>query len=434
VRERLRRLLARREVPGRYEWAWLAAVFAVSFLLVLSRRPDALLNAQFFLEDGIWYEQAHEMGVLESLAYPYFRGYLHLVPRLAAAVALAAPFAWAPFVMSAIGTAIETLPAVFLCSNRLADAVPSLAARCGLAVLYVGLPNSWSPVDCTIANVTHAQWHLAPLVCMALVARPAGGRAWRAFDAAAVVLGGLSGPSGIFLAPVAALVWWRRRTRWSLVLFALTAATAAIQMASLLLTTDTTASRPPLGPSAPLLARLVAGRVVYGLVAGQTGYSQWFDDPASVWMRPEALAIAAVLGAAAIAYAAWRGPFELRMFALFTAIAFAAFLVWPVPSPVTVPHWELMTRPGHHRYFVAPMFALALALAWTAWRGARPLRAAAAALLAAAVLFGVRADWREPAHPDLGFPASVRKYEQAAPGERVQIAYPPNWSIVLIRR
>jgi hypothetical protein len=421
-------------VPGRFEWWWLGIVFVVAFLLVLSRRPDALLNAQFFLEDGIWYEQAHEMGVLQSIAFPYFRGYQHLVPRLAAAVALAAPIAWAPFVMSSLGIAVETLPAVFLSSNRMADAIPSLAARCALGLLYVGLPNSWSPVDCTIANVTHAQWHLAPLICMVLVARPAAGLAWRAFDSAAVVLGGLSGPSSLFLAPVAGLVWWRRRTAWSLVLFALTAATAAIQAGSLLLTTDTTVSRPPLGPSAPLLAKLVAGRVVYGALVGQTGYAQWLADPTSVWMRPEVLAAVALLAVAVFIYAAWRGPFELRMLLLYMALGFVAFLLWPVPSPITLPHWELMTRPGCHRYFVAPMFALLVAFAWMAWRGARPVRFVGGALLGVAAVFGVRADWREPAHPDMDYPAAVRKYEAAAPGERVQIPFPPNWSVVLTKR
>jgi hypothetical protein len=423
-----------REVPSRYEAVWLAGAFVLAFLVVFSRRPDALLNAQFFLEDGLWYEQAHEMGPLNALVYPYLRGYLQVVPRLAAWLALGLPFEWAPFVMTSVGIAVSTLPAVFLCSNRLVDAIPSLALRIGLGLLYLALPNSWSPIDSTIANITHGQWHLAPLACMILVARPAATPSWRVFDVAILVLTGLSGPMGIFLVPVGALVWWRRRTPWSAALVATIGATAAIQIVTLLLFPDPGMGRPPLGPSVARLARLVSGRVVYGAIVGQTGYSAMVDDPSSFWLRTDVVIVVALLAALAAGFAAWKGPFELRLFLLYTALAFAAFLVWPIPSPITVPHWELMAHPSHHRYFVAPMFALFLVLVWMASRRPRALQAAAVGLLGFAVLFGVVRDWQEPPHPDFRFADYAAKFARAAPGQRVQIPFPPNWSIILTKR
>jgi len=423
-----------REVPARYEAAWLAGAFACAFLVVFSRRPDALLNAQFFLEDGLWYEQAHEMGPLNALVYPYLRGYLQVAPRLAAWLALYLPFAWAPFVMSSLGIAVSTLPAVFLCSNRLADAIPSLVLRVGLGLLYLALPNSWSPIDSTIANITHAQWHLAPLACMVLVARPAATLGWRAFDVAALLLTGLSGPMGIFLVPVGVLVWSRRRTRWSIALGTTIAATAAIQVLMLLSFPDPGMGRPPLGASLARLARLVSGRIVYGAVVGQTGYAEMVNDPSSFWLRTDVVFVVALLAALAAGFAAWRGPFELRLFLLYTTLAFVAFLAWPIPSPITVPHWELMAQPSHHRYFIAPIFGLFLVLVWMASRGPRGLQAAAAGLLGAAVLFGVVRDWREPPHPDYRFAEYAAKFARAEPGQRVQIPFPPSWSIILTKR
>jgi hypothetical protein len=412
----------------------MAGFFVLAFLVVFSRRPDALLNAQFFLEDGLWYEQAHEMGPLQALVFPYLRGYLQVVPRLAAWFALGLPFEWAPFVMSALGIAVSTLPAVFLSSNRLADAVPSLVIRVALGLLYLALPNSWSPIDCTIANITHSQWHLAPLVCMILVARPAATLAWRVFDMTAVVLSGLSGPAGIFLTPVGALAWWRRRTRWSFALVAVTALTVVIQLSTLLFAADPGMGRPPLGPSIPRLARLVSGRVVYGALVGHTGYARMLEDPSSVWLRTEVVVLVALLAAVAAGLAAWKGPFELRMFLLYTALAFAAFLVWPIPSPITIPHWEFMSGPGHHRYFVAPMFSLFLVLLWMATRRPRAVQVAALGLLGAAFLFGVLRDWREPPHPDFRFAEYAAKFDRAEPGQRVQIPFPPSWSIILTKR
>jgi hypothetical protein len=151
-------------------------------------------------------------------------------------------------------------------------------------------------------------------------------------------------------------------------------------------------------------------------------------------MQPWMLAAVALAAIAAGAFAAWRGPFELQMFLLYAALAFVAFLVWPIPSPITVPHWELMTRPGHHRYFIAPMFALFLVAVWMATRREWALRGLGTSVLAVALVFGVCRDWLEPPHPDLGYADSVAKYERAAPGDRVQIAFPPNWSIVLTKR
>src|ERR1043166_2367395 len=72
---------AKARVP---EWAILLAVYAAACTIVISRRPDALLNPQFYMEDGsFWYFQAHEMGGLSATLEPA-RGYFQTSARLGA--------------------------------------------------------------------------------------------------------------------------------------------------------------------------------------------------------------------------------------------------------------------------------------------------------------------------------------------------------------
>ena len=216
----------RRQPGSGAEWRFLLVVFLVACLLIFLRRPDALTNPQFYAEDGaFWYTDAHDLGGLRALLLPYSpRGYFHSLGRLAGLAAQAVPMLWAPLVFNIIAITIEALPAVLLASRRFAPTLPPRWARILLAFLYVALPTTWL----TISNVTHGQWHLAVLASLVVVAAPGNGRWWRGFDVVVVVLSGLTGPTCLLLTPVAALAWWLRRTRWSLVLLLVTAGAATI--------------------------------------------------------------------------------------------------------------------------------------------------------------------------------------------------------------
>jgi len=55
--------------PGCRKWLW-AIVFTAAVFVTISRRPDAVLNAQFFAEDGTyWYHDAYQFG-FRSLLMP----------------------------------------------------------------------------------------------------------------------------------------------------------------------------------------------------------------------------------------------------------------------------------------------------------------------------------------------------------------------------
>jgi hypothetical protein len=420
-------------IIDRYDWAIALGVFLIGALLIFTRRPDALLNAQFYIEDGVlWYAQAHEQGGFRALLSPSYRGYLHTVPRLGGLAAQPVPLAWAPFVMNLIAILSGALPAAIIASKRFANVLPRPEARLLAAFLYLGLPGAWT----TMANMTHTQWHFALLAALVVVAAPATTTAWKVFDVVVCVLSGLTGPTSIFLAPVAALAWGTRRTRWSLVVAAVVAATAAAQATSILVSAGETEGDAFLGASPMSFLNLFARRVVLEAFVGDAGLSWLMANAAGFLENPAVIVFLAIAGAAIFAVIAWKGTPELRLLFLFAAFVYLASLAWP-PASTHSDHgyWEILTAPGNgNRYFLIPVFALITGLVWVAFTQNRPARIVGGVALVAMLALGVALDWREPPLRDYNFEQYAAKYEQASPGQRVQVVTPPGWSFVLTKR
>jgi hypothetical protein len=413
---------------SRAEWLVLVLVFLAACALVVLKRPDAVTNPQFYVEDGsFWYAQANDLGPLRALAIPY-RGYLVIAQRLGAALALLVPFAWAPLVCNLVGVAVQALPAMFVASRRIAASRP-LWLRVAMGLLYVAMPATWA----ITANLTHTMWHLAPLAVMVVVADPSRARGWRLFDAAVLVVAGLSGPFALFLLPVAAINWWLRRERRDLGVAVAIAVMAAIQLASLLLAPPPPDGRIPIGLSAGWFVRILAQRVVYGALFGQTGTEAILGDPSNWLGTRAAVGIAAALGVAALGYAVWRGPRPLRLYILYAVLAFVAALAWPAPNKPAL-WWALLKHPGNgNRYFAAMVFALLVTFIWLAAQKHAVARVAGALGLAVALVVGIRLDLREPPLPDYNFAEAVTRYRAATDGERVSFVTPPGWEVVLTK-
>src|SRR5437773_5713484 len=174
--------------------------------IVVSRRPDAVSNPQFWAEDGkFWFADAYNTGGVGPFLQPYY-GYLHLVPRLTALVSQALLLRRGPLLFNLVAIVIEILPVQLLVSSR-PSGLGGVSTRMLLAFLCLSLPHTSE----THSNITNAQWYLALLAFLVLVSAPARTWGWRSFDILAVVSSSLSGPFAFMLAPVAALVWWKRR-------------------------------------------------------------------------------------------------------------------------------------------------------------------------------------------------------------------------------
>ena len=386
---------------------------------MISRRPDAVLNPQFWAEDGRdWYRDAYAGG-LDSLLHPSY-GYLESLPHFVALMAQPFPLLWAPAIFNMAAIAIQVLPAVMLVSRRFMSL--NLSGRALLALLYFALPNSWD----VHANLTNAQWHLALLACAITLAEPSPTLAWCIFDVIALVFAGLSGPFCLVLAPIAVAMWWWRRDRRRLIIVATLATGAVIQTAAIF---SDFGNRPgmALGPSPALLIKILSRQVFLGAMEGGKHPVASFTDHSLLLS-----AAIAMTGVAILIWALSVGPLELQCFLVFGFAIFAASLASPLTSPGPS-QWEVLFHADGARYWLFPMLVFLAALVRLLSARTWPLRwAAAAALLACSP--GIVRDWRMPAYEDLNFPAHARAFSQASPGTTVTIPInPPGWNMRLVK-
>ena len=428
----MRRPIPRLAGPARRGVSAAPVRLALSLLLlaglavaVVLRRTDAVTNPQFFAEDGrYWFQEAYNDGRLHAFLTPH-GGYFQTIERLGGALGVTLGLGRAPAASNAIALLLELVPAAFLLTPRFAAAVPAFGVRLGLAALTVAMP------DVEIhGNLTNAQWHLALLAVMVLIAADDPRRRWRAFDIGVLVLCGLSGPFVVLLLPLAGLRWLLLRRRVDLLLVAVTAPLALLQGITTLFTAAGDRSTGPLGAGWQPLVRIIANRVVIGGTVGNDRDTGLFTQ---AW--PHGLVIASALSAIAVTVFAaviWRGPFELRLLGLFAVGILAVSLIKPHVNEV-IPQWGMMAElPAGDRYFLIPMLAWAASLVWLITR--LPRRVAVSIGSLAAIGFGVHAaeNWRFPSFIDMHPSTYAAQLDAAPPGSTVTVPInPPGWTMIL---
>ena len=401
-------------------------LFAIAaFLLVFSRRPDALLRAQFWAEDGrVWYADAYNHGIAYSLLTPE-AGYFQTFSRLVGIVSQAVPLSYAPLLYNLSAISLQVVIAAFIASRRLERAIPQKPVRLLIAFVYLALPHAWE----VFSNITNSQWHLALLAFLVIAAAPPIGRAWHIFDALAVCLSALTGPFCLILVPVAALKYWHRRESWKLVLLGILAAGAVLQTLSLL--SHTRPSSAPLGADLATFLHITGRHLFASAVLGGRGYIALAKFG---WLEISVLTVANILGIAGAIYCFVRGPIELRMLILFSLLIVTGALVSPAVSPDR-PQWLVMATDNTAlRYWFIPNFCLFVSLIYLAARGPHGAVRAAAGLLLAVSLTGIAADWRIPPYKDLDFQIFAAAFKNAPAGEPFEIPINPDWKMTLIKK
>ena len=386
-------------------------------LLILSRKPDVLLHAELWGDDGWkWYPDAYTDGI-RCLAWPV-NGYLNTLQRLGGLAAQPFPLTWAPTLFALVGLLVQIAPGVFLVSARMDQAWPDRRARAIFAVIFAVLPNAIE----FYVNLTNAQWTLAILAFLVLAGTPPATRAARIFDTAVLLLSGLSGPFCLLLLPVAA---WQAAAapgdRTARMRLALLGGTALLQVGCLAGTAHVR-STAPLGAGPRTLARIVAFNILLGAELGYRGIAalpqRW---PGNIWP-----VLITVGGAAATAAALLRGSRLLKQWTLFAALTFAAALARPQVTAVD-PQWPAMAIPpmGNRYYTFAMLAWVGVLFTLAAGRG-RAGRAAGAAGLAVLVLWGIPRDWNEPRFASTHFVERARAFAAAPAGTRMEFPVVPS--------
>lgn len=402
------------------------AFIAIALLILAARRPDALLAAQFWAEDGLWYADAYHHGGLRALFTPW-GGYFQTASRLVGWAAQAVPLAWAPLVFNMVAIVAEVLPVSLLLSSRFDGLIPSRRLRFLIGTLYVLRPNS----EEVHATLTHVQIHLALLAFMILVAAPAAGRWWRAFDAGAVLLSAVSGPFCLMLAPVAAVRWLTVRRQ--LILLLILTCGAALQAATLVFFNNRAEmASPSLGATPFLLLKILGGQLVLAQLIGGGGYRRIVDW--GLW-KEVAPVLVAGYGCVLVAYAFVKGRAELRLLIAFALALTAAALSMPLLHE-TLPQWQLMWEPtvGQRYWFIPAISFLITIIVLARQNKSRIIKLLAVGALCVTPI-GVLFDVDHRPYIDFQFRERAREFEGAPPGTSITfLINPSGWTMTLRKR
>ena len=407
------------------------AIFSLAFFVLFLRRPDALLNAQFYAEDGkYWYADAYHFG-FRCLWMP-LDGYLNSVSRLIGLLTLLFPLAYAPLIMNVAGLLGAILPVNIFLSSRFGS-IP-IALRIFASVWYLLLPNSYE----IHANTTNLHWHLALVGCLVLLAKPGGTAAWRVFDCMVLASLALAGPLGILLVPVAVVLRWTSKDQsYNLFLGALIP--GAVLQALLILFSGSRPS-PTNGATFQQLAGILGGQLFLSSIFGLKEFVRLYYVGNPVLLSFLEL-VALALGVPVMTYAVLYGPVRLKLFILFSVTVLILGLTHPLVDPSSVvPQWQLLQTPGiGNRYYFFPMVAFFASLIWML--GILTPTPKMARYLAGVILlfvpFGIYTDRQYFRFKDLHFRAFAAQFEQASPGTRVTIPVYPGtgpWQMELAKK
>ena len=170
-------------------------LFFICLSVMFLRRPDTLLYANFWAEDGArWYQQLYTFGAV-SLFYPQ-DSYFQTISRITMILTLPFGIINAPLVSNLFSYILRTLPVLFLFSSRF-PFIP-LPYKFLATGYYLLMPN----VDEVWGNITNVHWYLAMYLIMVIVAEEKNTLSSKIHDYSVLIVSGLSGPFIIFIMPI----------------------------------------------------------------------------------------------------------------------------------------------------------------------------------------------------------------------------------------
>jgi len=397
----------------------------IFLLLIFSRCPPYLIHPAFWGEDGLlWYADAYRIG-LECLSLPA-NGYLQTVSRLTASLAVHFPLVWAPAIFVWVGMIFQLLPALFILSERMGDAITSKPLRMLIAFIYVSIPNA----DEVFLNLTNVQWHLAILAFLILFSRtPKRVTGW-IFDCAMLLLCGLSGPFSLLLSPIALLEWWRKRSVAVSVRTLTISLTALTQALYLVNTITQTRSHAHLGASYESLVQIMMSQVFLGGTLGRHIVEKIYGAPSF----PLLSLIFFPIGITLLVASLIDGSRIYKMFLCFAGMILIAALAAPQVT-LTGFQWSAMIPPGGGgRYFVIPILAWLMALLTLVRSKYKPVKLAAIGLLGCLVIGGI-SDWSYQPFKVNNFHQLAVEFDQSPVETTMTFPInPEGWSFTLTKR
>jgi hypothetical protein len=403
------------------QWrGWLLALPLIA-LAIVSRHPDLISNPQFFGDESTWYKEAYETGAFHSLLTNQ-GGYLVIGLKLPNLIAVHAPLSQAPRIDLTYSILLNILCVSFLMTRRLTG-LGSFSARLALAFLWIAIPNA-NEVD----TLNSAQWFLAILGILLLLATPPTSSLQKLLDYAMMLLVAFTGPFCMILFAIALALVAFRREAYTFRLLIILGLGCIAQGWILLHHLPLCTPREVGGFYASQV--LVAQVFLFG--AGHSILTHLFApllSPSAMWTA----VFATICGLSLLAYATLRSTLSIKLLVAYAAIVFLAC------------GYRLHCDAGWHkdvllfnsnyaaRYWYVERFALLAVFVWMLWHG-RPLLmrllGGAFIVLVAAVSI---AHWQYPPWPDCHFAEHAAAFDAAPKGTVASIPVNPGWQVILIK-
>jgi hypothetical protein len=414
-------------------------MFLVAFIIIISRRPDAILNPQFWAEDGtVFYAQAYNSGSLNSLFSPY-AGYLHAVPRLTAALSMLFPLKLAPLIFNLVAIIIQILPVLFLISSRFSTLIPNINYRICLSFLYLALPGCYE----VNANITNTQWRVALLMFMAMIAHSFQVLV-NLFDLIIILIGGLTGPFSILIMPVIVFLIFFKKIKNQKISnlfyfkFVLLICTSLTQFIVLNSNQVGQARLSKVGSNflsfdgAKKILQILTNQV-FSISLFGTNITNYFINILPDFLYIILYIIILISGIIMLLYFLVKSPLELRAFLIFAAaIPFSAIAL--MFHNITV--FEHVGVGG--RYWFNLVLAFSLGTIWLCYKIYKTknrIGKIVAMTIVVTMSIGIITDWQHPPFIDLKFAKYADRFMELPVGQEMIIPTNPEpWSMKLIKR
>ncbi|MBX7144082.1 MAG: hypothetical protein K1X79_06500 [Oligoflexia bacterium] len=409
----------------------LVLVFIASVWLVYSRRPDAVLNPQFFAEDGIvWYANAYHHG-FKCLFWPQ-DGYFQTFYRIVALVTQLFDMRLAPVIFNYTAIVVQVLPVLILFARRFDALIPSFAIRGLAALLYLGLPNA----EELHANLAYAYWHLS-LACLLVFVTysPSTNRLQKYADIGLVSLTSISGVSVIFLAPSCLWFMWAKRSLDRLALFVPIAVGALLQVLGVFVFDPHSRFVGQYGASFYNFVTIIASQLFVAPILGDKGFRFLIESGYYVVSLKSALVCLWTI----LVYLSWRrAPAELKVLIMYGLLIAFVSLSAPNTGNANQVFWDNLSGPGAApRYWYFATLALQASLIFLANQQSKHhlgTRTISSFLLILCVIGSVW-NWRYKPWRNMHFNKQVAAFERSEPGTITTFrSRPPGFEMRLERR
>ncbi|KGD84451.1 hypothetical protein HA47_06485 [Pantoea stewartii subsp. indologenes] len=403
----------------------MTAVFIVSFILIVLRRPDIIFNAQPWAEDGVvWIHFIHNNGFLSTIFEPQ-NGYYQTISKLVFGIALQFGLENAPLIANACAISLRCFMVMFLLSSRFKSI--NIWYRLAMATYFIMMPN----VDEGYVNITNAHWYLSVYLMMVLIAKKPDSRTGILHDYLVLFISALSGPFIVFVAPcILVKRIYERGGLWPAIkginsFDILAALLTLLQVAAILTTSSANRTSAPLGASFSLLSDIINYRIVVGT---------FFDNVKTLFISNlTAINIASFIVAAIFIVIFVKGGKNIRICMLFPVIMIGFSLAKPMMADNSA-QWPVFLIPGAgQRYFIVTnIFFFALALYILHWLAKGR---SSAAIVVTVIMAPLYASYFN-IYPlkDMHYKEQISDYNRLTAGQSINININPGWSFSLIKK